>query len=230
VHLQSAAPWFCPRRLPAYAPVEGDTLQSPPGITFYIICDCTRCSPNQVNVAGHGDGSPTVSQPALGAELSLSQGTDTRTTDAMTGPFLEPFDGITHASQHAAEAENQYPTGAKFYSILPSLGFLMSFAGLDASIVVTAVPAITDHFHTIADVGWYSIAFRLPLCSFQFLSEKLYKQFPVKNMLVTQGILLVGSPLYATAATSKMFVFGRAVTSLAAAVQALLSPATTHLS
>jgi MFS family permease len=160
---------------------------------------------------------PAVPQSARVKSL-FSQESNPATANGTAVPVLEPFDGVAQASQHAAEAENQYPTGAKFYSILLSLGFLLFFAGLDASIVATAVPAITNHFHTIADVGWYSVAFRLPLCSFQFLFGKLYKRFPVKSMLlVTQGIFLLGSLLCATAVSSKMFVFGRAVTGLAAA-------------
>ena len=55
-----------------------------------------------------------------------------------------------------------YPTGSKFYLIVFSISMLLVLIGLDTNIVATAVPAITDHFHTVADVGWYSAAFRLP--------------------------------------------------------------------
>ncbi|KAK5125448.1 hypothetical protein LTR85_000557 [Meristemomyces frigidus] len=143
---------------------------------------------------------------------------DAGTTSGTIAAVLEPFDGVDQASQHTAEAENQYPTGAKFYSILLSIAVLLVLGGLDASIVATAVPAITDHFHTVADVGWYSVAFRLPLCAFQFFFGKLYKLFSIKRiMLVSQGIFLLGSLLCATAVSSKMFVLGRALTGFAAA-------------
>lgn len=139
-------------------------------------------------------------------------------TDETVAAAFEPFDIINQAGQHGIEAENQYPTGAKFYFIILSLAILLGLGGLDASIVATAVPAITDHFHTVADVGWYSVAYRLPLCVFQFLFGKLYKLFSIKHiMLVSQGIFLLGSLLCATAVSSKMFVFGRALTGLAAA-------------
>lgn len=73
--------------------------------------------------------------------------------------------------------------------------------------------SITDHFHTVADVGWYSSAFRLCSCAFQFIFGKLYKLFSVKRIfLLAQVIFLVGSLLCSTAASSSMFVVGRAVT------------------
>jgi MFS family permease len=149
---------------------------------------------------------------------AISQAEDYADPTDVTAPALQPFDGVEQLSQHAAEAQDQYPTGVNFYSIMLSLALVLVLGGLDASIVATAVPAITDHFHTIADVGWYSTAYRLPLCSFQFVFGKLYKLFSIKRiMLASQGVFLMGSLLCATAVTSKMFVFGRALTGLAAA-------------
>jgi hypothetical protein len=63
----------------------------------------------------------------------------------------------------------QYPTGVKFWLLMFNLGAVIILGAIDMSIVATAVPRITDHFHTVADIGWYSIAFRLCQCSFQFL-------------------------------------------------------------
>lgn len=141
-----------------------------------------------------------------------------RVTPEPRAVVLEPFDSIDRVSQHAAEAETQYPTGAKFYSILISMALMLALAGLDASIVATAVPAITDHFHTVADVGWYSVAYRLPICAFQFVFGKLYKLFSIKHiMLTTQCIFLVGSLVCATAVSSKIFILGRALSGFAAA-------------
>lgn len=166
----------------------------------------------------------TESAPVVAPQYSLGGSTiapakgDAITTAGTAAVSLEPFNGIDQASQHTAEAENQYPTGAKFYFIILSLAILLLLGGLDASIVATAVPAITDHFHTVADVGWYSVAYRMPLCACQFIFGKLYKMFSIKRiMLASQGVFLLGSLLCATAASSKMFVFGRALTGLAVA-------------
>ncbi|KXG49406.1 Major facilitator superfamily domain, general substrate transporter [Penicillium griseofulvum] len=90
---------------------------------------------------------------------------------------------------------------------------LLILGGLDTNIVATAVPSITDDFHTVADVGWYSSGFRLCTCAFQFMFGKMYKLFSVKRVfMLANAIFLVGSVLCSTATTSAMFVAGRAVT------------------
>ncbi|KAK4888318.1 hypothetical protein LTR27_012769 [Elasticomyces elasticus] len=129
---------------------------------------------------------------------------------------LEAFDEIIDtAPPRISNASPEYPTGAKFYIIMLSLALILILEGLDSSIVATAVPAITDDFHTVADVGWYSVAYRLPMCACQFLFGQLYKTFAVKRTMLTSiAIFLLGSLLCATAATSKMFVLGRAVAGL----------------
>jgi len=52
-------------------------------------------------------------------------------------------------------------TGLKLYITLGSIvivGFLIT---LDASIIVTAIPRITAHFNSIADIGWYGSAYMI---------------------------------------------------------------------
>ncbi|CAG8906394.1 unnamed protein product [Penicillium egyptiacum] len=117
--------------------------------------------------------------------------------------------------QPAPSTEAKYPTGSKFWCTVFALCVVMILGGLDANIVATAVPSITNHFHTVADVGWYSSAFRLCTCAFQFGFAKLYKHFSIKSIfLLSNVIFLVGSLLCATAASSTMFIVGRAVTGL----------------
>jgi MFS family permease len=113
------------------------------------------------------------------------------------------------------DTEPNYPTGSEFWFTILATCVILILGGLDANIVATAVPSITDHFHTVADVGWYSSAFRLCTCAFQFGFAKLYQLFSIKAVfLMSVGIFLVGSLLCATAASSMMFVLGRAVTGL----------------
>jgi hypothetical protein len=117
--------------------------------------------------------------------------------------------------ESAPDTEPNYPTGSKFWFTIIALCVVVIVGGLDANIVSTAVPSITNHFHTVADVGWYSSAFRLCTCAFQFGFAKLYKLFSIKVIfLISNVIFLVGSLLCATAASSTMFIVGRAVTGL----------------
>ncbi|KAF2993243.1 hypothetical protein E8E13_000249 [Curvularia kusanoi] len=111
-----------------------------------------------------------------------------------------------------AEMDN-YPTGLKFWFITITLGALLILGGLDTNIVATAVPSISNDFHTSADIGWYSSAFRLCSCAFQFIFGKMYTLFSVKRTwLFANVIFLLGSLLCATATSSTMFIVGRAIT------------------
>ncbi|SMR49262.1 unnamed protein product [Zymoseptoria tritici ST99CH_1E4] len=109
--------------------------------------------------------------------------------------------------------EPEYPTGTKLWLQILALCTVLILGGLDANIVATAVLSITDHFHTVADVGRYSSAFRLCSCAFQFAFAKMYTLFPSKRVFLGSNVIaLIGSLLCATAASSRMFVAGRAVT------------------
>lgn len=95
-----------------------------------------------------------VQQHSLGVSVITRASDDDGTTAGTAAAVLEPFDCIHQASQHTAEAETQHPTGAQFYFILLSMVMILVLGGLDTSITATTVPVITDHFHTIADVGF----------------------------------------------------------------------------
>lgn len=129
---------------------------------------------------------------------------------AASGRTIEPLE-----IESTPDTEPNYPTGTKFWFTIIALCVVLILGGLDANIVATAVPSITNHFHTVADVGWYSSAFRLCTCAFQFGFAKLYKLFSIKTIfLISIFIFLVGSLLCATATSSIMFIVGRAVTGL----------------
>lgn len=130
-----------------------------------------------------------------------------------TAPAAAPIETLNLDSN--LQMEPIYPKGTEFWFTILALCLILVLGGLDANIVATAVPSITDYFHTVADVGWYSSAFRLCTCAFQFGFAKLYQLFSIKKIfLMSVVIYLVGSLLCATAASSLMFVTGRAVTGL----------------
>ncbi|KAK5163165.1 uncharacterized protein LTR77_010949 [Saxophila tyrrhenica] len=114
-----------------------------------------------------------------------------------------------------AEDESHYPTGTRFKLILFSIGLVLTMASLDSSIIAVAVPSLTAHWHSIRDVGWYSTAYRLSQCSFQFMFGRLYKMFSVKAIyLVSIMIFITGSLVCATAPSSTAFIVGRAICGL----------------
>ncbi|KAI9835771.1 MAG: hypothetical protein M1819_001950 [Sarea resinae] len=114
--------------------------------------------------------------------------------------------------------EAEYPSGAKLWLLMLNLAAVLVLSSIDMNIVATAVPSITDYFHTVADVGWYSSAFRLCSCAFQFVFGKAYKVFSIKRVfLLANAISIVGSLLCGAAITSTMLVVGRAIAGLGSA-------------
>lgn len=70
---------------------------------------------------------------------------------------LQPRDAAVEAEsvQPVSGMESEYPSGLQFLNIFVAMTFCLLVVGLDGTIVATAVPSITNHFHTVADVGWY---------------------------------------------------------------------------
>lgn len=126
---------------------------------------------------------------------------------------------VDQVADHAdSSVQPDYPTGAKFWLIILTVGASLILLSIDMNIVATAVPSITDHFHTVAHVGWYSSAFRLCVCAFQFIFGKAYTLFSIKRVfLLANAISIAGTLLCGTATTSTMLVVGRAVAGLGSA-------------
>ncbi|KAL1874359.1 hypothetical protein VTK73DRAFT_442 [Phialemonium thermophilum] len=108
--------------------------------------------------------------------------------------------------------EQKYVSGLQLVIIMTSLslaGFLML---LDTSIVATAIPRITDHFHSLDDIGWYAGAYQLSSATLQPLTGKMYNQFSTKwTFMSFFAIFELGSLLCAVAISSSMFIVGRAI-------------------
>ncbi|KAF5989778.1 major facilitator superfamily transporter [Fusarium bulbicola] len=123
-----------------------------------------------------------------------------------------------YAAESSEQPDQEYPTGIRLWLTILSVVSILVLASVDMNIAATAVPAITDHFHTVAHVGWYSSAFRLSVCAFQFIFGKAYKLFSVKRIfLLSNAISIVGSVLSGAAVSSTMLVIGRAVAGLGSA-------------
>ncbi|KAB8301995.1 hypothetical protein EYC80_005448 [Monilinia laxa] len=74
----------------------------------------------------------------------------------------------------------EYPTGLKLQLISLALCLSVFLMALDNSIIATAIPKITDQFHSLDDVGWYGSAYLLTTASFQLLFGKFYSYFSIK--------------------------------------------------
>ncbi|KAF2122815.1 putative MFS multidrug transporter [Lophiotrema nucula] len=112
----------------------------------------------------------------------------------------------------------EYPTGLKLASILTSVYLAMFLVSLDRTIIGTAVPKITDDFHSLNDIGWYASGYLLPGASFMLLFGKLYRLYPVKSVYLSCiTVFEIGSAVCGSAPSSKALIVGRAIQGLGSA-------------
>lgn len=79
----------------------------------------------------------------------------------------------------AAEDEVEYPKGMKLVVILAALLLTIFLVALDQTIISTAIPKITDQFHSIKDIGWYGSAYLLTATALQPTFGRVYTIFSV---------------------------------------------------
>ncbi|KIW92327.1 uncharacterized protein Z519_07311 [Cladophialophora bantiana CBS 173.52] len=132
-------------------------------------------------------------------------------------------DDEQHSMDHGQQkgggggAADGYPSMQKRVLIMMAVYLSVFLVTLDQNIISTAIPRITDEFHSIQDIGWYGSAYLLTMCSFQLLMGKVYKFYPVKPIFLTGiGLFEGGSAVCGSAPTSAAFIVGRAVAGLGA--------------
>jgi MFS family permease len=120
---------------------------------------------------------------------------------------MEP---ITTVSTSGRDFE--YPKGIHLALLLTSLFVSIFIVALDRMIIATAIPAITDEFKSLPDVGWYGSAYLLTTCSFQLLFGKLYTFWAVKTIWLSSIVIFeIGSAICGAAPNSTALIIGRAV-------------------
>lgn len=107
---------------------------------------------------------------------------------------------------------SDYPRAFKLFFIIVALVLSIFLVALDMTIVATAIPRITDEFHSLDQVGWYGAAFFLTVGAFQSTWGKAYKYFPLKaTFLIAISIFELGSLLCGVAQNSITLIVGRAI-------------------
>ncbi|XTI91378.1 major facilitator superfamily domain-containing protein [Cenococcum geophilum] len=120
------------------------------------------------------------------------------------------------------------PSQLPFFIVIGSLFFGTFLVALDATIIGTALPAITTEYRSLDDIGWYGSAYLLTLTALQPTFGRLFAMWNTKAIyllcvLVFEGKfsqllgLRTGSILCAAAPTSTAFIVGRAIQGCGAA-------------
>jgi hypothetical protein len=91
----------------------------------------------------------------------------------------ETSQDVEKVEQPAAEDTSQYLSGLKLVTLIIALCLAVFIVALDQTIIATAIPKITDQFHSISDIGWYGSAYFLTATSLQPTFGRVYKVFNV---------------------------------------------------
>jgi hypothetical protein len=109
------------------------------------------------------------------------------------------------------EDVTEYPKGFRLAMVILALVLSVFLVALDMAssnlsirillptdmpqtIVATAIPHITDEFHSLDQIGWYGSAFFLTFASFQSTWGKVSKFFPLKaSFMLAIAIFELGS-------------------------------------
>ncbi|KAI1382026.1 putative efflux pump [Hypoxylon crocopeplum] len=116
------------------------------------------------------------------------------------------------------EDGTEYPDGLKLGLITLALCLSVFLMALDNAIIATAIPKITDAFHSLPDVGWYGSAYLLTTAALQLLFGKFYTFLSIKWVYLTAiGIFELGSLICGVAQNSVTLIIGRAVAGMGSA-------------
>lgn len=109
---------------------------------------------NDITTAVHRD---------VDAKLPTEQSTTLNANSSSKAPSEDEHASSAAEIGDEKEEEMEYPQAGKLVMILIALALSMFLVSLDMTIISTAIPRITDQFHSLDDVGWYGTAFFLTL-------------------------------------------------------------------
>ena len=154
--------------------------------------------------------SQTTVAPSTAPDVSYEKEASQNTTEC--------YDEASEEPKPDDARPNEHPSGARLVFIVLALVLAIFLVSLDLTIVATAIPKITDEFHGLADVSWYSAAFFMTIGGFQSAWGKVYKYFPLKiSFLISIFIFELGSLICGVAPNSTALIVGRAIAGLGAA-------------
>ena len=152
----------------------------------------------------------STNAPSTASDVAYEKESRHNTTDDHDKRQKEPKTDVVKLDEH--------PSGALLVCIVLALVLAIFLVSLDLTIVATAIPKITDEFHGLADVSWYSAAFFMTISGFQSAWGKVYKYFPLKiSFLISIFIFELGSLICGVAPNSAALIVGRAIAGLGAA-------------
>ncbi|CAK7239686.1 MAG: hypothetical protein STHCBS139747_001121 [Sporothrix thermara] len=159
------------------------------------------------------DGPVNDSTPGTATEVDVYSASDEK-----RGAHDVEHDTTQAQVNTAATEDIEYPSGLKLALLLSSVFMSMFLVALDRLIIATAIPQITDDFHSVEDIGWYGSAYLLATCVFQLMFGKGYTFYSIKTVFLAAVLLFeIGSAVCGAAPSSVAFIIGRAIAGIGAA-------------
>lgn len=152
------------------------------------------------------------SQKEPDSSSTSSEGNPAPETEKRDVPSSDDTSPSTPVDKTGESGEEQYITGTKLYLVLLGVTLVAFLVMLDQTILVTAIPRISDEFNSLTDIGWYGGAYLLTLASLQPISGKIYQYYSSKTIFLG-GLMIfeAGSLICALAKSSTMLIIGRAI-------------------
>ncbi|KAI7356019.1 MFS general substrate transporter [Hortaea werneckii] len=112
----------------------------------------------------------------------------------------------------------EYPPTREVVVVVIAILLALFLNALDRTIVATAIPAITNEFDSLQDIGWYGSAYMLTASCFQLLFGRIYTFYTPKYVfLLLIGLFEVGSAICGAAQNSVALIVGRAIAGMGSA-------------
>jgi hypothetical protein len=101
--------------------------------------------------------------PSLALPVEKDPGTEADNGNTIVDDEKQRDVGEDSKEVADGDPELEYPKAGTLAFILLALAMSIFLVSLDMTIIATAIPRITDEFHSLDDVGWYGTAFFLTL-------------------------------------------------------------------
>lgn len=123
---------------------------------------------------------------------------------------------LTETSPHD---ESLYkPKTASFWLVISCNLLALFTVALDRTIITTAIPQISNEFHSLDDIGWYVSAYMLTSAVGQLMYGRIYKFYDMKTAFLASIVVFeVGSAICGAAPNSGALIAGRAIAGFAGA-------------
>lgn len=167
--------------------------------------------PHECSIRGHNSWNHVLTKIDTNMSMTL---TETR-PQSIELKSLSPAHTQPEASRVATlrdDASDDYPKGIRLFCVTAALILSILLSTLDATVISTLIPEITNAFGSLNQVGWYGSAYAMTNAAFLSLWGKAYTHFDFKRTFMFCAFVFeFGNLLCGFATGSPMLIVGRII-------------------